>query len=96
VTALDADTLKGYIPPSYGHYIENTGNTTLKYLEMLNTGAQSELVKSLETYSYVSDVYQDISLSQWLALTPPQLVKDHLGVSDDTIAHFQKTKQYVV
>lgn len=34
--------------------------------------------------------------SQWLALTPPELVKAHLGVSDDTIAHMSKTKGVVV
>ncbi|PSR88464.1 hypothetical protein PHLCEN_2v5144 [Hermanssonia centrifuga] len=27
-----------YIPASYGHYVENTGNTTLKFLEIFNTG----------------------------------------------------------
>ena len=40
--------------------------------------------------------YQDVSLSQWLALTPPELVKDHLGVSDETVSKFQKDKQYVI
>ena len=32
---------------------------------------------------------------QWLALTPPDLVKAHLDVSDETIAHFSKEKQMV-
>ncbi|TFK52225.1 oxalate decarboxylase [Heliocybe sulcata] len=68
-----------YIPPAYGHYIENTGNTTLKLLEILKT-----------------DRFQDISLNQWLALTPPELVKAHLGVSDQTIAGLSKTKPIVV
>jgi oxalate decarboxylase/phosphoglucose isomerase-like protein (cupin superfamily) len=43
-----------------------------------------------------TDKFQDVSLSQWLALTPPAVVKAHLGVSDDTIAHFSKTKPVVV
>ncbi|PCH42527.1 hypothetical protein WOLCODRAFT_177553 [Wolfiporia cocos MD-104 SS10] len=68
-----------YIPQSYGHYVENTGNTTLRYLELLKT-----------------DKFQDVSLNQWLALTPPQLVKAHLGVSDETISHFRKTKPVIV
>ncbi|KAH8113603.1 RmlC-like cupin domain-containing protein [Phellopilus nigrolimitatus] len=68
-----------YVPPSFGHYIENTGNTTLIYLELFN-----------------SDKVEDISLQQWLALTPPELVKAHLGVDDATISHLNKTKQYVV
>jgi len=68
-----------YIPPSFGHYIENTGNSTLKLLEVLKT-----------------DVFQDISLSQWLALTPPDLVKAHLGFSDKVIDHLTKVKQVIV
>ncbi|KIJ06555.1 hypothetical protein PAXINDRAFT_103315 [Paxillus involutus ATCC 200175] len=69
----------GYVPASYGHYVENIGNTTLKFLEV-----------------FVTDVYQDVSLAQWLALTPPELVKAHLGLSDETIAAMKKTKQTVV
>jgi len=39
------------------------------------------------------DVFQDVSLSQWLALTPPDLVKAHLGFSDEVIQHLTKVKQ---
>ncbi|KAJ7050391.1 oxalate decarboxylase [Mycena amicta] len=46
-----------YQPGDIGHYIENTGNTTLP-------------------------LFQDLSLNQWLALTPPEVVKAHLGLSD--------------
>ncbi|EUC60986.1 oxalate decarboxylase [Rhizoctonia solani AG-3 Rhs1AP] len=69
----------GYVPPSFGHYVENIGNTTLKFLEIFN-----------------SDVYEDISLNQWLALTPPDMVKAHLQLSDDTISKLQKVKPIVV
>ncbi|KAF8600929.1 putative oxalate decarboxylase/oxidase [Ceratobasidium sp. AG-I] len=69
----------GYVPPSFGHYVENLGNTTLKFLEIFN-----------------SDIYEDISLNQWLALTPPDMVKAHLQLSDDTINKLQKTKSIVV
>ncbi|KAJ7269716.1 putative oxalate decarboxylase/oxidase [Mycena rebaudengoi] len=69
----------GYIPPSFGHYVENTGNTTLKFLEI-----------------FKSNIFQDISLNQWLALTPPELVKAHLGFSDETIASLSRAKQEVV
>jgi oxalate decarboxylase/phosphoglucose isomerase-like protein (cupin superfamily) len=48
------------------------------------------------TYYKRSDRYQDVSLSQWLALTPPAVVKAHLNVSDETIAHMSKKKQVVV
>lgn len=33
---------------------------------------------------------------QWLALTPPAVVKAHLGISDATVALLSKTKQTVV
>jgi hypothetical protein len=42
------------------------------------------------------DIFQDISLSQWLALTPPELVKAHLGFSDEVIHHLNKVKQVIV
>lgn len=68
-----------YVPPSYGHYIENIGNSTLKFLEIFKSG-----------------LYQDISLNQWLALTPPELVKAHLDLDDATIAKLSKVKHVVV
>ncbi|KAI0346207.1 oxalate decarboxylase [Trametopsis cervina] len=69
----------GYIPASFGHYVENTGTTPLRFLEI-----------------FKADKFQDISLQQWLALTPPALVKAHLDLPDETIAHLNKTKQTVV
>ncbi|KAJ1305612.1 hypothetical protein OPQ81_000609 [Rhizoctonia solani] len=69
----------GYVPPSFGHYVENIGNTMLKFLEIFN-----------------SDKYEDISLDQWLALTPPEMVKAHLQLSDNTISKLQKVKPVVV
>uniref|UniRef100_D8Q486 Oxalate oxidase n=1 Tax=Schizophyllum commune (strain H4-8 / FGSC 9210) TaxID=578458 RepID=D8Q486_SCHCM len=68
-----------YVPTAMGHYVENIGNTTLKYLEIFKT-----------------DKFADVSLSQWLALTPPELVKAHLGISDETVGRFSKTKPVVV
>ena len=49
-----------YVPTAYGHYVENTGNTTLRFLEIFNT-----------------DRFEDVSLAQWLALTPPALAMRH-------------------
>ncbi|QRW22670.1 oxalate decarboxylase [Rhizoctonia solani] len=69
----------GYVPPTFGHYVENTGNTTMKYLEIFKT-----------------DIYEDISLNQWLALTPPEMVKAHLQLDDETISQLQKVKPIVV
>ena len=45
---------------------------------------------------YQTDVAQDISLTQWLALTPPAMVQAHLNLGDDLINNLNKTKQYVV
>ncbi|QRV88482.1 oxalate decarboxylase [Ceratobasidium sp. AG-Ba] len=69
----------GYVPPTFGHYVENIGNGTLKFLEIFN-----------------SDKYEDISLNQWLALTPPDVVKAHLQLDDDTISKLQKVQPIVV
>ncbi|KAI8980127.1 oxalate decarboxylase [Trametes punicea] len=69
----------GFVPASFGHFVENVGNTSLHFLEIFNSGR-----------------VQDLSLSQWLALTPPELVKAHLQISDETISKFNKTKPIVV
>ncbi|WP_375419094.1 oxalate decarboxylase family bicupin [uncultured Hymenobacter sp.] len=69
----------GAVPFAMGHYIENTGTTTLRFLEL-----------------FKSERYTDFSLNQWLALTPPTLVKAHLQVGDEFIAHLQKVKPVVV
>ena len=33
-----SEDLIGYVPGSFGHFIENTGNTTLQFLEIFNSG----------------------------------------------------------
>jgi hypothetical protein len=38
----------------------------------------------------------DISLGQWVGLTPPQIVMDTLNLTNDTVSQFQKEKQYIV
>lgn len=69
----------GYVPFAMGHYIENTGDKPLKFLEM-----------------FKSDHYADISLNQWLALTPPELVSGHLNFDKATMAALKQAKQPVV
>jgi oxalate decarboxylase len=69
----------GFVPFAMGHYIENTGNTTLRFLEM-----------------FKSSYYADISLNQWLALTPPELVLGHLNLDVQTMAKLRKDKAPVV
>lgn len=58
----------GYVPFAMGHYVQNTGDTPLRFLEMFR-----------------SDHFADISLNQWMALTPPNFVKEHLHFDDQFI-----------
>ena len=69
----------GYVPFAMGHYIENTGDTTLRFLEM-----------------FKSDYYADVSLNQWLALTPPELVNAHLHADSRLMQALRKEKAPVV
>ncbi|MXP50469.1 cupin domain-containing protein [Pantoea sp. Eser] len=45
---------------------------------------------------FKSDYYADISLNQWLASTPPELVKQHLHLDDTFMAALSKRKRPVV
>jgi oxalate decarboxylase len=69
----------GYVPFAMGHYVENTGTTKLRFLEV-----------------FKSSYYADVSLNQWLALTPPELVIAHLKLDPQTLAAFQKEKSPIV
>jgi oxalate decarboxylase len=59
----------GYIPFAMGHYIENTGDEPLRFLEMFRSAR-----------------FADVSLRQWMALTPPELVQPHLNLDAATMA----------
>lgn len=41
-------------------------------------------------------IYNDISVAQWLGLTPKQIVKDHLGFSEDTLNRLPQIKPYIL
>lgn len=43
-----------------------------------------------------SNHFEDVSLSQWLALTPPELVEAHFGVDKTFIDKLSKTKPVIV
>ncbi len=58
----------GYVENTLLHYIENTGDTDLIFLEM-----------------FKSSYYQDLSFSEWLAHTPPELVMAHLHIDKATL-----------
>ena len=69
----------GYVEKSLLHYIENTGDTDLIFLEM-----------------FKSSFYQDLSLSEWLAHTPPELVMAHLNIDKATLDAIAKDKLVIV
>ena len=45
---------------------------------------------------FKAPVYQDVSLNNWIAALPPELVRQHLGISDSTIAAIPKENDVVV
>jgi oxalate decarboxylase len=69
----------GYVPFAMGHYVENTGSTPLRFLEM-----------------FKSSYYADVSLEQWMALTPPELVQAHLKLDPKVMDALRKQKVPVV
>jgi oxalate decarboxylase len=69
----------GYIPFAMGHYIENTGDTKLRFLEI-----------------FKSSYYADVSLDQWMALTPPDLLEAHLKLDQQVMTALRKEKVPVV
>jgi oxalate decarboxylase len=69
----------GYVEQTLLHYIENTGNTDLIFLEM-----------------FKSSFYQDMSLSEWLAHTPPELVMAHLNIDKATLDAIPRDELVIV
>ena len=63
-----------------GHYVQNTSDDAP--------------LRFLEVFR--SPKFQDVSLNQWSALTPPELVKEHLDVSDKVIIGLRKEKWPVI
>ena len=69
----------GYVPMSMSHFIENTGDEPLRFLEL-----------------FKSPRYMDVSLAQWMALTPHELVAAHLNINRDLLNAMRRDKQPVV
>ncbi|KAK2599740.1 hypothetical protein N8I77_011470 [Diaporthe amygdali] len=70
----------GVFPDNSGHYIENTSDT--------------EDLVWIEIYK--SDRVADISLTQWLALTPADIVASTLKIPVDVAASLKKEKQILI
>ena len=69
----------GYVPFAMGHYVENTGITTLRFLEMFKSAR-----------------FMDMSLKQWMALTPHELVQAHLRLGRGMLDALPKQKTSVM
>ncbi|WP_460772654.1 cupin domain-containing protein [Microbacterium sp. GXF7504] len=69
----------GVVKRNNGHYIENTGDETLVFIE-----------------TFRASRYEEVSLANWLAHLPPQLVAAHLNIPVDTLATFPRTTQGIV
>ncbi|RRJ66952.1 cupin domain-containing protein [Paenibacillus oralis] len=69
----------GYVPFAFGHYIQNTGDKSIWFLEI-----------------FKSDRFADISLNQWMALTPRELVQSNLHAGPLLMDSLRKEKWPVV
>lgn len=69
----------GYVPRAFGHYIQNTGDRSLWFLEMFR-----------------SDRFEDVSLNQWMALTPHPLVQENLQAGPELMDALREEKWSVV
>ena len=69
----------GAVPFAMGHYVENTGEETLRFLELFR-----------------SPYFADVSLNQWMALSPREVVRAHLNLDDATLDALSKTKPVIV
>ncbi|SDY16387.1 oxalate decarboxylase [Thermoactinomyces sp. DSM 45892] len=69
----------GYVPRAFGHYVQNTGDQSLWFLEI-----------------FKSSRFEDVSLNQWMALTPRQLVEENLHVGPTFMHSLRKKKWPVV
>ena len=69
----------GYVEKTLLHYIENTGDTDLVFLEM-----------------FKSSFYQDLSLTEWLSHTPPELVMAHLNIDKATFDAIERDELVIV
>jgi oxalate decarboxylase len=69
----------GYVPQTFGHYVENIGDTDLVFLEM-----------------FKANRFMDLSLSEWMRNSPPELIMQHLRISPETLAAIPKNKAAVV
>ena len=69
----------GFVPKTMGHYIENTGTTTMRCINVFNTPK-----------------FKDVSLNNWMALTPPALLRGHLNLDDVAMNALRRERNAIV
>jgi oxalate decarboxylase len=69
----------GYVEKTLLHYIENTGDSDLVFLEM-----------------FKSPVFQDLSFTEWLTHTPPELVLAHLKIDRAAYDAIPRSKAVII
>ncbi len=69
----------GYVKKALGHYVENTGDTDLIFIEVFR-----------------ADRFEEVSLSDWLAHSPPDMVAETLNLDPTIIAQFPKNRPDIV
>jgi len=69
----------GTVPKPMAHFVENTGNETLRFLELFRAPR-----------------FVDVSLAQWMALTPHELVQAHLNLNRELLDALRSDKRPVV
>jgi hypothetical protein len=76
------------------HYVENVGTDDVVFIEVLQ--ADHFFGMSSSNSPEVSRLTRaDVSVGQWLGLTPPQIVMDTLNLTNSTVSQF-KEKIYIV
>ena len=69
----------GYVKKALGHYLENTGNTDLVYMEVFR-----------------ADRFEEVSLSDWLAHSPIDMVAETLNLDPSVIKQFPGNRPEIV
>ena len=69
----------GYVKKALGHYVENTGNTDLVFMEVFR-----------------AERFEEVSLSDWLAHSPAEMVAETLNLDPLVITQFPKDRPEIV
>ncbi len=69
----------GYVKKALGHYVENTGDTDLVYMEVFR-----------------ADRFEEVSLSDWLAHSPIDMVAETLNIDVNVVKKFPKNRPDIV